>query len=564
MSRAPATTTQTTLYRLRSDKSLGLERYVQDKYFDRGFDRTEVRVGDQKGLFIYGAIAKERADWVDQAHSLTGVAPSVGNMTSAGVLLLPYGKYVYALTWGMGFLVLAPNLIDTGFGLRFAIRRANPRRVRSVTTNAIDVLPRTAKTSVLGGAALSAFRIEELGDLLGRMVVSVDSSGLSCAVAGDRPWITIRGADALNVPLGKEPAALMADIRAIHDVVESSSVVQGLEHLEGTRPLRSDDPVVQDLNNTLASQIASAESTRIALSWPSEWDDERGEASRYVLSGFGRGQNGVVEELDVDDVLSSVRNLPEDRRLDAMKRAKVQAVNNDGDAVSRAISVNKWLTFECDLNSRRYVYSRGQWYNVSGAYLELLKERLERVFSQRWTTELPAWPTCVKVRRETGESYLGPVSERRYNQLVAAADGDITCLDRKLLYTEQHPGGIESCDLLGADCELVHVKRLDDSVSASHLFNQALVSAEALCRQVDALARLKERVAKQSDGGRTLPDRFRPSNVVFAFAGRPATLDALFTFSQVTLHRCVQRLSDFGINVLVTEIADGADVVEPQ
>ncbi|MEU4369358.1 DUF6119 family protein [Micromonospora chersina] len=556
MPRTPASSNQTTLYRLRREDGLPLNEYVQEKYFDRGFSPADVQLQEVSSLLVYGTVSKDRAAWVEHAASLTGVSPEIGNTTSAGTLLLPYQEFIYALTWGMGFLILHPKHIDAGFGIRFAIRKADPRRVRSVTTNAIDALPRTAKTSILGGAALSAFRIEEIGEVLNRLVVAVSSEGLTCERPGKKNYITIRGADALNVPLGKTPDQLLSDISIIHAVVQSQPVVPGLEHLEGTRPLRNDDPVVAALEEKLSSSLASQDDGRLAISWPAEWEDERGEGTKFKFSGFGQGFNDIIQDIELDDVLEPLESFPPDQQFACLKRGKIQALNNDGDVISRAIAANKWLTFETDHNNQRYVYSRGQWYNVGGAYIALLRDRVGRILQNTWDGTLPAWPQKWKKRKGSGEAYLGPAPEGDYNLHVASSDSRFTCLDRKLLYTEQHPSGIESCDLLGPSLELIHVKRLDDSVSASHLFAQAQVSAEALYHQVDALERFSEQVQKQSAGKRSVPPKFRPSRVILAFAGRSATATNLFTFSQVTLHRCAQRLNDLSIELLVTAIED--------
>jgi len=552
---------QTTLYRLRSEERLPLLSYVQEKYIQQGFTPIEVDIEGVSSLFIFGAIAKDRANWVDHATSLTGISPDVANVTSAGALLLPYDGFIYGLSWGMGFLIFHPKHLDAGFGIRFAIRKADPRRVRSVTTNAIDALPRTAKTSILGGADLRAFRIEEIGEVLNRMVVSAPSDGLSCEEPGERTWITVRGADALTVPLGKTPTNLLKDIAAIHDVLKTQPVAPGLEHLEGTRPLKSNDPRIPQLNSELSHNLKKRDGIRVALSMPSEWEDERGEGSIFKLSGFGKRINESIEGLELADLLEPITDFPDDQKLSALKRGKVQALNNDGDAVSRAIAGNKWVTFETDWEGQRYVYSRGQWYNVGGAYIALLKDRIGRILANTWTTTLPDWPKKRKLRRMSREQYLGPATEGEYNLRVAKLDPRFTCLDRKLLYTQQHRGGIESCDLLGPNNELIHVKRLDDSVSASHLFAQAQVSAEALHHQVDALSKFKEQVEAQSRGKRSIPDSFRPSRVVLAFAGRPATVQSLFTFSQVTLHRCAQRLNDLNLELLITSINDSEDVL---
>src|SRR5690606_24085427 len=120
-------------------------------------------------------------------------------------------------------------------------------------------------------------------------------------------------------------------------------------------------------------------------------------------------------------------------------------------------------------------------------------------FSRDWSSDvcssdlsqsMPGWPRYWKINKRK-QSVLSPIAEKDYNKGVARSRSGFLVLDRKLIRTLQHPKGIESCDLLGPDDELIHVKRLDDSVSASHLFNQAVVSAEALVYQDDARSALR-------------------------------------------------------------------------
>ena len=187
-------------------------------------------------------------------------------------------------------------------------------------------------------------------------------------------------------------------------------------------------------------------------------------------------------------------------------------------------------------------------YSIKGAGLTWvaltghLRGRVSRIFARRSALSLPPWP---KERKKKGN--IGAAIEGSYNIYAANRDSSLVLMDRKLLYTSQHPRGIEACDLLGPNNELIHVKRLDDSVSASHLFNQAIVSCEALCRHADALAEFRKRVQEQSNGHRLIAENFRPEVVVLAFGGRAATPDALFTFSQVTLARCAERLGELNV-----------------
>jgi uncharacterized protein (TIGR04141 family) len=422
----------------------------------------------------------------------------------------------------------------------------------------MDTLARTARTTVPGGANLQSFGMEEIGELVSRLVGRIPATGLAGARGGDNDYITVRGADGLSIPLAREPGQLLADMGYLHEVVENEQPVEGLEHFEHTKPLRPGDPVLDLLKAQMAAALVPG-SPRIALSWPNEWDEEHGEASSYALTNLGPGDwEDSPEDLNLDHLILPITQRDPDRRLAALKRIKVQTLDADGRALSREIAGDKWITAEIDLDDQRYVFHQGRWFNIGGAYRDMLRDKMRRIFAVKSDLSLPAWTKEVKKNGEIGRAV-----EKVYNEHAATVNDSLICLDRKLLQTEQHPRGIESCDLFGANGELIHVKRLDDSVSASHLFNQALVSAEALRSQSDAKDRLRERIAQQSNGARDLPADYRPRKVILAFGGREATPEALFTFSQVTLHRCAKRLGEMDIDLEIAQIADSDEVLQP-
>ncbi len=136
-------------------------------------------------------------------------------------------------------------------------------------------------------------------------------------------------------------------------------------------------------------------------------------------------------------------------------------------------------------------------------------------------------------------------------------------MDRKLIRTIQHPSGFESCDLYHLDGTLIHVKHLGDSVSASHLFNQVIISAEALRRQLDAREEFRKRVHKEGNGSHAVSADFTPSRVVLAFSGGGAVSDSIFTFSKIALARCAQRLGELAIDLEIARINESDEIVEP-
>ncbi|MFJ2593298.1 DUF6119 family protein [Streptomyces erythrochromogenes] len=553
MARQQAPATKATLYRLCRSSGQSIAECIQEKYADNGeeFEIQRVDIAGIESIVISGAMRTDEPKWRPHLKSLTSLDFRLQNVSSAAALIVPYGGYDYALTWGLGYILLNPQILDSSFGLRFAIRKASPTQVRSLTSHTMDTLARTARTSVPSGAPLDAFGVEEVGEVISRLVGRVAAGGLVAAAGKPGAQATIRGADGLSVPLGRRPQDLVSDIRYLHDVVENEAPAKGLEHFENTRPLRPGSPEIAELQGML-SQALEPGSPLIALTWPAEWQEgSQGEADGYRIRGSGAGREEQPEELELHHLLRPVSRYEVSARLEALKRITVQGVNGEGLAISRAISGDKWINFQVDHEGKRYIFHQGRWFDVGGAYLELLRGRVEKILSKKSSLIVSEWPRELKPKGNVDRA-----TEGRYNELVMRVHPDFLCLDKKLVRTVQHPRGFEACDLLGPDNELIHVKHMEDSVSASHLFNQAVVSTEALRRQPDAISKMREVVAKESGRGREIPHNFQPRKVILAFGGREATPAALFTFSQVTLVRCAQRLAELGAELEVLEIKD--------
>lgn len=296
------------------------------------------------------------------------------------------------------------------------------------------------------------------------------------------------------------------------------------------------------------------------MSWPAEWNEEVGEAASYRISGLPK-EEAIVSDLELSDLIDPVAERPDPDKLALLKRLKIQGLDANGGAISRVISADKWITFECDYDSKRYVMQRGRWFNVGGAYIDMLEDLVAEILSHSASVDLPAWPQERKIRRRTAAEYIDQATEGAYNEYAPTKNTELMCLDRKFIRTAQHPSGFEACDLLHTNGSLIHVKRLDDSVSASHLFNQAIVSAEALRRQVDARDEFRKKVAELSSGTHEIPADFRPQRVILAFTGGGAVADSIFTFSKIALVRCAQKLNSLGIDLEVARIDTSDEIL---
>jgi uncharacterized protein (TIGR04141 family) len=189
----------------------------------------------------------------------------------------------------------------------------------------------------------------------------------------------------------------------------------------------------------------------------------------------------------------------------------------------------------------------GFWSPIGVEYVNDIQRRVTELISETPSITMPPWTSG---------------DEKAYNEHVQDVLGQANylCLDRSGVRTQLHTGtkGFEPCDGLGPNHELIHVKQAAKSSPLSHLFNQALVSTEALMQQPEARRNFAALVKKASGGRRTIPSDSLPKKVIFAILlkkGVPLTPDTLFPFAQVALVNMADALrSAYGVEVEVIGI----------
>ncbi|MGW5465686.1 TIGR04141 family sporadically distributed protein [Streptomyces sp. NPDC003996] len=97
---------------------------------------------------------------------------------------------------------------------------------------------------------------------------------------------------------------------------------------------------------------------------------------------------------------------------------------------------------------------------------------------------------------------MGPRRNGALLQRVRAGPGArVVCFDRNNVQTALHRGnGVEICDLLSPDNDLVMVKRAKGSDALSHFFSQALVAVQTLRNSPEGRERFAEKVAEARKG----------------------------------------------------------------
>ncbi|MCP3818383.1 TIGR04141 family sporadically distributed protein [Streptomyces sp. A3M-1-3] len=509
---------------------------------DHGFMVENVTAGGVPGLLCHGVIGRNRPpDWTAAVEILTERKPLVENRTAACALLLPVAGEVFALTFGMGHLLLEQSRISPGFGFDFVLRAAQPDAIRQVTHSLMDARGRTDRSSAAQGQHIRTYPIEEYGEVVSRLVGAIGATELTIS-RRSRRTAQIAGTDALKIHLGSHPADLVQDLAEIRAMLSRQSPAPDFEAIARVRPLKPGDPRRETLNEKLDDLLGSAADTgSLAIVVPAAClDQEDGAMSYRVKVGSHRK---LFRSLELDDVLGLVDGMQQGSRLAALSDGYIQMHRDEegGDPISAQMKAHKWLAAEIALGTSRYFHHEGRWFEIGDQYLEGLRREVDALLTAPAGVTLFDWTSAFK-------------EEKDYNE--EARKHGYVCLDRKLIRTAQHPRGFEAADLLAADGTLIHVKRAESSAPLSHLFAQGRVSADALRFDAEARSEFVRRVRGQ-DPRHTISDDFSPIKVVYAISlksGKRLTTRNLFTFAQMSLLQAARALRTQGIEVAVVDI----------
>ncbi|MEJ5997908.1 DUF6119 family protein [Corynebacterium sp. H130] len=536
MGKAPETKSFT-LYRLVGDQKL--RSFIQDKYFKQGTMDSHIFVIEGRtGLFVKGAIKTDEAKWVKSAKRLTGVEFTQGNVTSVGLIIIPSGRegIYWALSFGMGFQLLDKTYVDYGFGQRIAIRTVDPAVLKSVSKTTIDQRAKTERASIPSGESVFGFDVGGYGEVVTRIKGAAQIPELTVG----QKTVQVRGSDSLSIRLGTDKSALIADLDVLESILERDPVPE-LAEIDQLAKIK-DKELIEILDNELVVEIENG-GGKFGLFWPDDRIENNDSPSAWKV--LGANKPGLREgDPELEDIIEILQGYSPDQRIKRMKTAKIQLFDNEnGDnAISSAVPIRRWLTFEYQYKGKRYCLHNGDWFEMSSRYAEKLQHRTERLFQNRFEIDFPIW--------KIGEP------EKDYNLRLAQQVGGV-CLDRDLIRTDAHPRGIEPADVVLDGNTLIHVKQFDSSSPASHLIAQALVSEEAIYDDENAWNKLKEKLLAQGVSPEMLAEK--PENVVLAIArtDRQIAADDLFSFTQVTLNDCVKRLQGRGRKVYIVPIQRG-------
>ncbi len=528
-------TTRLTLYLMHS----------KVKKFEDALDRTKpmqkVDTNPSTGVDcnFYYAIPKHTVPAWSQfvqpllSKPLEGLSAS----STAALLLVRSEERIFALTFGYGRSLLNLAKIEYQFGLRVALNRIDPRQIRSLDTKTFEDLVVSTHTQASKSAELPTFGVDITRDILRSVTGEPRTDEFARRITGSDPLVMAAKTSALELP-----AVCTELLSAFHDNtykqdfgwIDQLSLVRKKESIE-----KLDACLVEQLRN---GQCAT---THLAIPETIGWEN---------IDGFrirGTGQY-VYEDLDIEEYLTRLDDKCKSIAIQKLKTREVSVRYATSAQFEKISSLYRCLVSEQRINGKLHVLIEGRWFSISSSLVG----------------EVDAFVNRLPEMKELLPPALVSEHEKVYNARAAEmSNAKLLNLDAQVKRPGGASSGIEFCDILSDQGDLIHIKRKSRSSTLSHLFAQGSVSASTFINDGEFRDQIREliksRVADEvrekwlslvpPAGSAVDRARYRVNYAVITSASDQGR-DWLPFFSKLNLMQHARSLKTMGMEVAVSHI----------
>lgn len=551
-------TRKSTLHRLvvPDGGAVELRALLRPHYLDRaGYQVREFRWPGVTGLLVNGGIPRDRADWCPAVERITGLQVNERNHSAAGLVLMRTERSIYALSYGVGQHMLDPYYRDDGFGLEFATRCLDEDGIIKIRNQIMDGRGRVDEYSVSRGERIDGFGLDRFGAVVRRICGTVSGVPLTSLPSGASKHIRVECSEStIKLPLATTPEEFLNDLRAIEDVCSHPDPLPELRFVDRLHALDNRSRKAVEALASLEAMLSDPYHPRLTLGVPESCQEGFSSVQAFRISSGSRSVD--VSDLDLPVLLEFVSDKARGERLKALGQLRITMFSDEDltTPASSATTGKEWLVADVPVGTARYFYGHGKWYEVGAGFLETLEDELRQLLGKPASVLLPPWSRGARDSKGRDSH-----DEDWYNKQAAAQDGYLL-FDKKNIVTEKfNGGGLEICDVLGPDNQLICVKKATSSngtAPLNHLFAQAVTAVETLRSDEAIRSAYLKQVADRAPDHRLLSD-FGTLKVVLAMLlkdGQEITVDSLFAFAQVSLLQSARRLRAMNAEVEVIAI----------
>ncbi|MBB4071396.1 DUF6119 family protein [Canibacter oris] len=432
------------------------------------------KLGDY-GYIYYENPIRNTPKWANFLKQFSG-HPALDNInvqSSSALFLFKFKKRFFALTFGHGRNFLDLSKIEHRFGLKVVLSEIKPQDLKSVDFKEYeDGVISNSKNSARK-TSIYSFGIDSATDILRGVTGSPsDNSYFQGNIAGGDSLVFTYDSDWKS---GKNSAPirnLFAFCKKILKTFNSNNYKKYYDWIDDLSIVK-DAQLIKELNNELITDLRNINVDLTYLAPPDviAWED----IEHFKITGTSSYE---YTELDLKEYLNKLTK----KAREKIDISKLKSRNVYVTYSRSGVSEKRWTLYRClvsekQYKDKQYALLEGEWYEINQALATKVNSAINEIAHSNLTL-----PPANKGEKEA-----------EYNRRIASSSkGSIVLMDKKIIYPEGAPSGVEFCDLYSlSDKNMIHVKRKSQSATLSHLFAQGVVASQCLLHDAQYRNRIR-------------------------------------------------------------------------
>lgn len=482
-------------------------------------DYTEISLNPIANLnpsLIKGFLKRDsirKPEWVDRLSPLFHFPEELFNSSCSVLFFVKTENRVIAYTMGHSNHVINKTKIEHDFGIRVVLNEIDQTKVRGIDTKVMTMNPHQKMDVSSSYGLLRDFDFDNRQEFIN-------------SISG----ITANNALNANILFGNNSLRLSSEMDITKIVQFSKKLIESYNKTDyrvkfdfyDKLKIIKDQDIYDEFYRQLIDSFQVFDSERIMLLYPNILNTNPLYSYRIF---FGR-YNKFVEDINSDILLEFCRekNISILNDLD-LESIAIKLLDENNETIEEH-SLWDYLVYEFDYCGKKYLYSSLMLFEIDANYFDEIINDIDSYENSSLIDSSIVIPPINYTRtlNQKNKPTIQIEDEEDYNSRFARINSEkCICLDKNNYrnFPGRRHDQVESCDVLTKDKEFICVKTYKKSSAVlSHLFMQAVVSADLLVNLRDYREKINYEVSYHTNFGQNFIDldNLDRTQVTFVYA----------------------------------------------
>lgn len=374
---------------------------------------------------------------------------------------------LFALTFGYARFLFKEDVLEEQFGLRIILNSIQQNQIRRISKASVGSNHKQSDEQLPKSSDISEFGFDINRDLMKNI------SGKSDDEMFEKSMLT--GGDIFSLTIERDITNIDEFLVFCYRRYKQTSYKEKFAWIDNIKYIK-DKSLIESLNQALIREIKEENFDRVWMAVPEvvAWED---------IKDFKiQGDNNYYGDIYIKNVIESLRSDLTDTNQLQNKKIYARSSKDEQNNVYEW-SAYKCIVAEIGVNQQQYCLNNGKWYRIDNSFVEEINKQY----------------LSIDLYEAEFVDHTNNTDEDTYNeQLSRCLPGSYLLHKYKISIGGGQGNNVEPCDLFWNN-KLIHIKKNGGSSVLSHLFNQALVSAQAWLDS-GFRSQLYEKMQKNNEG----------------------------------------------------------------